>query len=151
MLPRFIAFCVAFPLSSMVKQTGMCTCACYGEDREHCVQGELRGKEQAITIRGSNRHRSTHMHDCYMWPSQSTFCSEFSGQSWLYYGINTSRRATSQTGSHMKVNQLYCYSTKSNCRALHAPCRYTTNNRFNNTKTTSSPAKSPEDIPAECR
>lgn len=41
---QIYSFPVAFPLSSIVEQTGMCTCVCYGLDREHCVQGEWGGK-----------------------------------------------------------------------------------------------------------
>lgn len=33
----------AFPLISVVEQAGICTCVCYGEDREHSVPGTWRG------------------------------------------------------------------------------------------------------------
>lgn len=39
-LLRFMAVSAAFPLSSVVNQTGMCTCLCYGKGREHYVHGE---------------------------------------------------------------------------------------------------------------
>lgn len=56
------SFPVAFPPSSIVRQKGMCTCVCYGEDREHYVQGVRGGKEQAAS---AHTHTDTHMHDSF--------------------------------------------------------------------------------------
>lgn len=102
----------------------MCICVCYGEDREHSVQGRrvrvcVYVGGEAITMRGSNRHKHTHV-----WRLRVTQSKHFL---WRFLWSELTYKSQEEPRLRQEVVRIcqllyIVVSTKWNRNVLRAPC-----------------------------